>query len=410
MNSTANTFLLRPRSAHLSSTETNHAIAGPGVAATVDAVVIGAGFAGLYATYRLRQLGLSYAAFEQGAGVGGTWYWNRYPGAGSDSESWVYSYTFSEELAQAWTWSCRFPGQAEIRRYLEHVAERFDLRAAFQFNTRITRASYEEASARWRVVTEQGVEVCARYLITAVGCLSAAQVPSIPGLEQFKASWYHTGQWPHEGVDFTGLRVGVVGTGSSGIQCIPVIAQQCAHLTVFQRTPNFSIPARNAPLSAARVGELKRKIKQIRETCRWSTIGQPYDWQDAQALKLDPEALQERFEADWQKGGFEWLFGSFRDLLADPRANALAANFVREKIRSAVTDPAVARKLIPSGYPIGTKRLPLDANYFETFNRDNVELVDLRETPIEEITAAGIRTGCKPMRSMHWFSPRVLMP
>ena len=210
---------------------------------------------------------------------------------------------FSEELAQAWTWSCRFPGQAEILRYLEHVAERFDLRAAFQFKTRITRASYEEASARWRVVTEQGVEVCARYLITAVGCLSAAQVPSIPGLEQFKASWYHTGQWPHEGVDFTGLRVGVVGTGSSGIQCIPVIAQQCAHLTVFQRTPNFSIPARNAPLSAARVDELKRKIKQIRETCRWSTIGQPYDWQDAEALKLDPEALQERFEADWQKGG-----------------------------------------------------------------------------------------------------------
>ena len=358
----------------------------------VDAVVIGAGFAGLYAAYRLRQLGLSYAAFEQGAGVGGTWYWNRYPGAGSDSESWVYSYTFSEELEQDWTWSCRFPGQAEILRYLEHVADRFDLRASFQFNTRITRATYEEASERWRVVTEQGGEVCARYLITAVGCLSAAQVPTIPGLEQFKGSWYHTGQWPHAGVDFTGLRVGVVGTGSSGIQCIPVIAQQCAYLTVFQRTPNFSIPARNAPLSAAQVEELKRNIKQIRETCRWSTIGQPYDWQDAEALKLDPKALQERFEADWQKGGFEWMFGSFRDLLADPRANDLAADFVREKIRSAVTDPAVARKLIPSGYPIGTKRLPLDANYFETFNRDNVELVDLRATPIEEITAEGIRT------------------
>jgi len=358
----------------------------------VDAVVIGAGFAGLYAVYRLRQLGLSQRAFEQGAGVGGTWYWNRYPGASSDSESWVYSYTFSEELEQEWTWSCRFPEQPEILRYLEHVAERFDLKRAFDFNTRVIGAAYDDTDNRWVVETEAGEKVRAKYLITAVGCLSAAQVPDIPGRDRFQGSWYHTGQWPHEGVDFTGKRVGVIGTGSSGIQSIPIIAQQAMHLTVFQRTANFSVPARNAPLSSERVAQLKRDIRKIRETCRWSTIGQPYDWKDADALSTDPGTLRRHFEADWEKGGFEWMFGSFRDLLVDRRANEIAAEFVREKIRAIVKDPAVARKLTPTGYPIGTKRLPLDAGYFETFNREHVELVDLRESPIEEIVASGIRT------------------
>jgi cyclohexanone monooxygenase len=358
----------------------------------VDAVVIGAGFAGLYSVYKLREMGLSHAAFEQGGGVGGTWYWNRYPGASSDSESWVYSFTFSEELEQEWNWSCRFPEQAEILRYLEHVAERFDLKRAFTFNTRVTGAVYDDESGLWNIETESGASVRAKYLITAVGCLSSAQVPKIPGLEQFKGAWYHTGQWPHEPVDFSGLRVGVIGTGSSGIQSIPIIAKQAKHLTVFQRTPNFSVPARNAPLSQERLNQLKREIKKIRETCRWSTIGQPYDWKDAEALKLDPAELRAQFEADWQKGGFEWMFGSYRDLLADPNANQLAADFVREKIRAAVKDPEVARKLTPTGYPIGTKRLPLDSEYFETFNRDNVELVDLRESPIEEIVVNGIRT------------------
>jgi len=359
----------------------------------VDAVVIGAGFAGLYAVYKLREMGLSHAAFEQGGGVGGTWYWNRYPGASSDSESWVYAYSFSEALEQEWTWSCRFPGQAEILRYLEHVADRFDLRPAFAFNTRVTAANYDEATGLWRVETEHGEQVLAQFLITAVGCLSAAQVPQIAGLEDFKGRWYHTGQWPHEGVDFTGLRVGVVGTGSSGIQSIPVIAQQAAHLTVFQRTPNFSVPARNAPLSPAQNADLKANIKTIRESCRWSTIGQPYDWKADEALKQSPETLRAQFEADWAKGGFEWMFGSFCDLLADPAANALAAEFVREKIRSVVHDPVTAKKLVPQGYPIGTKRLPLDANYFETFNLPNVALVDLRETPIERVVATGIRTS-----------------
>ncbi|MBM4226150.1 MAG: NAD(P)/FAD-dependent oxidoreductase [Gammaproteobacteria bacterium] len=361
--------------------------------ADVDAVVIGAGFSGLYAVYRLREMGLPHRAFEQGSGVGGTWYWNRYPGASSDSESWVYSFTFSPELEQEWTWSCRFPEQPEILRYLEHVADRFDLKSCFDFNTKVVEARWDEAARRWRVQTAQGEEVQARFLITAAGCLSAAQVPAIPGLEDFKGDWYHTGEWPHEPVDFSGKRVGVIGTGSSGIQSIPVIARQAQHLTVFQRTPNFSVPARNAPLSAERIVELKRNIRKIRETCRWSTIGQPYDWRDQEALKLRREEFLAQLEADWQKGGFEWMFGSFKDLLTDREANEIAAEFVREKIRATVKDPVVARKLIPQGYPIGTKRLPLDSGYFETFNRENVSLVDLRETPIERIVAEGVKTS-----------------
>ncbi len=358
----------------------------------VDAVIIGAGFAGLYAVYRLRELGLSWRAFERGSGVGGTWYWNRYPGASSDSESWVYSFTFSKELEQDWTWSRRFPEQPEILRYLEHVADRFDLKRACSFGTRVVAATYDEPRRLWAVETEHGERVTATWLITAVGCLSAAQVPQIPGLETFAGAWYHTGEWPHEGVDFTGLRVGVIGTGSSGIQAIPIIARQARHLTVFQRTPNFSIPARNAPLSAERVHELKRDIGKIREFCRWSTIGQPYDFNDQAALAVGREELRRQFQANWEKGGFEWMFGSFNDLLVDERANALAAEFVREKIRAVVRDPETARKLIPTGYPIGTKRLPLDQGYFETFNRDNVELVDLRESAIETIVRQGIRT------------------
>lgn len=359
----------------------------------VDAVVIGAGFAGLYAVYKLREMGLTHRAFEQGSGVGGTWYWNRYPGASSDSESWVYSYSFSEELEQEWTWSKRFPGQAEILRYLEHVATRFDLRPAFEFNARVTAAHHDAETNRWVVTTDTGTAVSATYLITAVGCLSAAQVPDIPGRDDFAGEWYHTGEWPHDDVLFEGQRVGVIGTGSSGIQAIPIIARKCEHLTVFQRTPNFSVPARNTELSEERVATLKRDIKDIREFCRWSSIGQPYDFRDAEALKVSDEERQRQFEADWEKGGFEWMFGSFSDLVSDKAANDYAANFVREKIREVVDDPDTARKLIPEGYPIATKRLPLDDGYFETFNRDNVTLVDLRETPIDRIVASGVKTS-----------------
>ncbi len=359
----------------------------------LDAVVIGAGFAGLYAVYKLRELGLSVRAFEKGNDVGGTWYWNRYPGASSDSESWVYSFSFSEELEQDWTWSKRFPEQPEILRYLQHVADRFELRSTYQFETRVTRAAYDESTRRWLVTTDRSETLSVIYLITAVGCLSAAQVPDIAGRDDFKGPWYHTGEWPHETVDFSGKRVGVIGTGSSGIQAIPIIAQRAEHLTVFQRTPNFSVPSRNTPLSAERVNEIKRNIKDIREFCRWSTIGQPYDFKQVEALKVTREAVEEQLESDWQKGGFEWMFGSYSDLVFDKEANDLAADFVRKKIRSVVNDPKTAEKLIPQGYPIASKRLPLDQGYFETFNRSNVTLVDLRETPIESIVENGVRTN-----------------
>lgn len=359
---------------------------------SVDAVVIGAGFAGIYAIYKLRELGLSHCGFEAGSSVGGTWYWNRYPGASSDSESWVYSFSFDEELEQDWTWTSRFPEQPEILSYLEHVADRFDLRSAFTFTTRVIGANYDEESNRWLVKTDQGEVIAATYLITAVGCLSAAQVPDIPGRDDFQGAWYHTGEWPHEKVDFSGKRVGVIGTGSSGIQAIPIIAKQAEHLTVFQRTPNFSVPNRNKKLSPEEIQSIKQNIKETREFCRWSSIGQPYDFKETEALKVSPEEREQQFEADWNKGGFEWMFGSFSDLVFNVEANEHAANFVREKIKNLVNDAEVARKLIPTDYPIATKRLPLDNGYFETFNRDNVSLVDLRDTPIESIVSAGIKT------------------
>jgi cyclohexanone monooxygenase len=359
----------------------------------VDAIVVGAGFAGLYAVYKLRELGLTLRAFEKGNDVGGTWYWNRYPGASSDSESWVYSFSFSDELEQDWTWSKRFPEQPEILSYLRHVAERFELRSAYQFETQVTQAIYDEPSNRWLVTTDQGESISATYLVTAVGCLSAAQVPDIAGRENFAGPSYHTGEWPHETVDFSGKRVGVIGTGSSGIQAIPIIAQQAAHLTVFQRTPNFSVPSRNTTLSAERVDEIKRNIKSIREFCRWSTIGQPYDFKQEEALKLNRDVVEQQLESDWQKGGFEWMFGSYSDLVFDKDANDLASNFVRKKISDAVNDPNIAEKLMPRDYPIASKRLPLDNGYFETYNRENVTLVDLRETPIESIVKHGVQTN-----------------
>lgn len=361
----------------------------------VDAVVIGAGFAGLHMTHELRRLGMSFRAFEAGSGVGGTWYWNRYPGAGSDSESWVYSFSFSEDLQKEWTWSSRFPRQPEILAYLEFAGKRLGLSDLFDFNTRVIGARYDEAANRWTVETDKGETVTTQFLITAVGCLSAAQLPNIPGRDSFAGESYHTGQWPHHEVDFAGKRVGVVGTGSSGIQAIPVIAETAGHLTVFQRTPNFSVPARNRKLTAEEQAILKRDIKEIREFCRWATIGQPYDFKNVSALEVSDEERRRQFEENWEKGGFEWMFGSFNDLLSDIRANTMAADFVREKIRGVIKDPEIARRLIPTDYPIGTKRLPLDINYFETFNRDNVSLVDLRETPIERIEATGVRTSDK---------------
>jgi cation diffusion facilitator CzcD-associated flavoprotein CzcO len=359
-----------------------------------DAVIVGAGFSGLYMLYRLRDvLGLSVRVYEAGDGVGGTWYWNRYPGARCDSESFYYCYSFSRELEQEWTWSSKYPEQPEILRYLEHVADRFDLKRDITLGTRVTGATFREDDGSWEVRTADGAVVTSRFLVSAVGCLSAANVPPIPGLERFEGSWYHTGAWPHEGVDFSGQRVALIGTGSTGIQATPVIAAEADHLTVFQRTPNYSVPARNFLMSDEATREIKANYPEIRRKARESFGGFPYERSERSALADSPEERQALYERLWgEEGGFKFIYGSYNDLLTNQAANDTAAEFIRAKIREIVTDPQVAETLAPKDYPYGTKRPPIDTHYFETFNRDNVTLVDLRRTPITEITATGVRT------------------
>jgi cation diffusion facilitator CzcD-associated flavoprotein CzcO len=359
----------------------------------LDALVVGAGFAGLYQLICLRdRLGLSVQVLEAGDGVGGTWYWNRYPGARCDSESHAYCYTFSKELAQEWEWSERYPEQPEIMRYLNYVADRFDLKRHIRFNTRVTAAHYDEMANRWNVRTEAGEQFTAKFLITAVGCLSTANVPSIPGLERFEGRWYHTGQWPHEGVDFTGKRVGQIGTGSTGIQAAPVIAETAAHLTVFQRTANYSVPARNGPLTPEFKRYIKEHAAEIRDVMHATRNGQPFHISERLALATPPEEREAVYEAAWEKGGLQFR-AAFEDLMVKKAANDTAADFIRRKIREIVKDPVTAAKLSDIDHPFATKRPPIDTNYFETFNRDNVTLVDVKATPIERITPSGIRTS-----------------
>ena len=357
----------------------------------LDAVIVGAGFAGLYALHRLRGLGLTARVFEAGDGVGGTWYWNRYPGARCDVESMDYSYSFSDELQQEWHWTERYASQPEILAYINHVADRFDLRRDIQLDTRVTSAVFDEAGGRWTVETDRGDRVSAQFCIMATGCLSAAQVPAIEGLETFAGRWYHTGHWPHEGVDFTGQRVGVIGTGSSAIQSIPIIARQAAHLFVFQRTPNFSVPAQNGPLDAEYERRIKASYAEFRRQARQSRVGFVVEREDRSALEVPPEERARKYEAHWRRGGLG--FGAtFADLLISKDANDTAADFFRGKIRSIVRDPAVAETLSPRDYPVGTKRLCVDTDYYATFNRPNVSLVDIRRTPIEAIVRDGLRT------------------
>ncbi len=358
----------------------------------LEAVVIGAGFSGLYMLHRLRELGLSTQVYEAGDGVGGTWYWNRYPGARCDSESHFYNYSFSDVILKEWEWTCRYPEQPEILRYLNFVADKLDLRRDIKFNTRVTAAVLNEQTNRWEVETDTGERVSATFLITAVGCLSAAQLPNIKGLETFKGKWYHTGKWPHEGVDFTGKRVGIIGTGSTAIQAIPVIAAQADHLTVFQRTANFTVPAKDHPLTAEAQQKAKASYAQMRQKMRESVFGIPFDPAVQSALEVPAEERNRLFDSLWEYGGFKFLLSSYSDLILDKEANETAAEFVRGKIREIVKDPATAAKLSPYTHPIGTKRPPIDTDYYETFNRDNVTLVDIRSAPIEEITEKGIRT------------------
>ena len=357
---------------------------------TVDAVVVGAGFGGLYMLYRLREAGLSATCFEAGDGVGGTWYWNRYPGARCDVESIDYTYSWSEELTQEWTWTERYPSQPEILRYINYVADRFDLRPSITFETRVTAATFDEATGRWTVETDRGDVVDAQFCIMATGCLSAPRKPDFAGYDSYTGETYHTGQWPHEGVDFTGKRVGVIGTGSSAIQSIPQIAEQADHLTVFQRTANFSIPAFNGPVDAERQEWVKRHFAEHREAARLSGFGSSTAFNLEPASGATPEEQRATFEERWRIGGISYL-GSFGDLLFNRESNDAAAEFVREKIRSIVEDPATADLLAPTTHPLGTKRLCVDIGYFETYNRDNVDLVDVRSAPIAELTPTGLR-------------------
>jgi cation diffusion facilitator CzcD-associated flavoprotein CzcO len=364
----------------------------PNQATELDALVIGAGFAGLYQLLSLRErLGLSVKALEAGGGVGGTWYWNRYPGARCDSESHVYWYTFSPDLMREWEWSERYPGQPEIMRYLNHVADRFDLKRDILFNTRVTAAHYDEAANRWRVRTEAGETFVAKFLITAVGCLSTANVPTFEGLESFQGNWYHTGQWPHEGVDFTGKRVGMIGTGSTGIQAAPVIAAAAKHLTVFQRTANYSVPARNAKLAPEFQRYIKENPDEIRAATRETLNGMAFRIEERLAVETPPEEREAIYEAAWERGGLQFR-ATFKDMLVDKAANDTAADFIRRKIRSIVKDPKTAATLSDIDHPYAAKRPPIDTNYFETFNRPNVTLVDVKATPIERISPAGVCT------------------
>lgn len=358
-----------------------------------DAVVVGAGLSGLYMLHKLRGQGLSVRVYEAGDGVGGTWFWNRYPGARCDVESMEYSYSFSPELEQEWEWTEKYPTQPEILRYIEHVADRFDLRRDVVLRTRVASAVFDEDNGRWTVATEGGERVSAQFCIMATGCLSTSKTPEIPGLETFEGSWYHTGHWPHEGVDFTGLRVGVVGTGSSGIQSIPLIAEQAEHLTVFQRTPNFAMPAGNRPLDAEQQAELKARYPEHRQAARESGFGIPVPLPTQSALEVDPAERERAYQAGWDKGSLVSILLSYTDTIVDKAANDTAAEFVRNKIREMVHDPETAEALCPNDHPFGTKRPCLDTNYFATFNRPNVALVDVRRTPLQEITPTGLRTS-----------------
>ena len=356
----------------------------------LDALIVGAGFAGLYMLHRLRSAGLEAIAYEAGSGIGGTWFWNRYPGARCDIESIEYSYQFSEELQRDWEWSERYATQPEILRYVEHVAERFDLLPHVELNTRVNSATFDETMGRWSVETDRGV-VSAQFCIMATGCLSSMNTPDFKGLDSFKGSWFHTGRWPHEGVDFTDQRVGMIGTGSSAIQSIPLIAQEASHLTVFQRTANYSVPAHNGPLDPERVREFKADIAGFRERNSQLPFGAGFKLNLAKALESTSEQRQSEYDERWATGGLGFV-AAFSDLLIDREANDTAAKFLRQKIRETVKDAAVAELLSPD-LVVGCKRLCVDTGYFETFNRPNVTLVDVSKAPIEEITRNGIRAN-----------------
>ncbi len=362
--------------------------------AVYDAIVIGAGISGIFMLYRLRELGMTARVFEAGTDVGGTWYWNRYPGARFDSESWTYGYSFSKELLQEWDWKEHFSPQPDTLEYLNHVADKFDLRRDMQFRSTVKAAHWDDATNTWTVTLESGQQARSQFLLTAIGILSAHTLPAIPGIESFTGPAYHTARWPHTPVDFTGKRVGIIGTGATAIQAIPEIAKQAKQLTVFQRRPNWAAPLHNARISKAEMEEIKTRYEDIYAHCAQTPSWFIHQADPRKTLSVPPEEREAFWEKLYAEPGFGIWMGNFRDILTDEKANAAISAFIAKKIRQRVKDPKVAEKLIPKDHGFGSRRVPLESGYFEAYNRDNVLLVDvINDEPIERITPNGIKTS-----------------
>ena len=358
-----------------------------------DVIIIGAGLSGMYQLHLVRQLGLSVRVFEAGTGVGGTWYWNRYPGARFDSESWTYGFSFSPELLEQWEWREHFSAQPETLRYCNLIADKLDLRRDIEFDSRIKSATFDAAASDWEIATTDGRRARSRFLITAIGPLSAPTMPTIPGVPDFEGEAYHTGTWPHEPVTFAGKRVGVIGTGATAVQAITEIAKTVGHLTVFQRTPNWCAPLHNSPIDAETQRSIKARYPEIFAACRESFGCFIHQHDPRNALDVSPEVREAFYEQRYAEPGFGIWMGNFRDILINKEANDTITAFMRQKIRERVSDPKVADKLIPTNHGFGTRRVPLESGYYEVFNQPNVRLVDIRETPIERITRTGIKTS-----------------
>jgi len=363
-------------------------------AATYDAIIIGAGISGMFMLYRLREMGLSVRVFEMGSNVGGTWYWNRYPGARFDSESWTYGYSFSKELLQEWDWKEHFSPQPDTLEYLNYVADKFDLRRDMQFHATVNAAHWDEAANQWTVTLDDGSQTRARFLFTAIGILSAHTLPAIPGRDSFQGPAYHPARWPHTPVDFTGKRVGIIGTGATAIQAIPEIAKQAKHLTVFQRRPNWAAPLHNAKISPEEMASIKARYEEIYAHCAQTPTWFIHQSDPRKTLDVPPAEREAFWEKLYAEPGFGIWIGNFSDMLIDEKANAAISAFIADKIRQRVKDPALAEKLIPKDHGFGTRRVPLESGYFETYNRDNVTLIDtLEDEPIVCITPKGVKTA-----------------
>ena len=358
-----------------------------------DVIVIGAGVTGLYAIYRLRELGLTVQSFEEGDGVGGTWYWNRYPGCRFDSESYTYGYSFSEELLQEWDWKEHYSAQPENERYLNYVADKFDLRKNIRLSSRVSSARFDETENLWEISIEDGYKAKGKFLITAVGILSAGYVPNFEGIHNFQGKWCHTGRWPKEGIDLAGKRVGVIGTGASGVQLITEIAKEVGHLTVFQRTPNFCAPLRNSTIDPETQKQIKSNYPEIFRMCSESAGSFMHKFDPRSAMDVSPQERTEQYERLWLQGGFAKWLANFYDVMLPGPANEDYAEFVRNKIRERVNDPIVAEMLVPKDHMFGSKRLPCESGYYEVYNQDNVSLVDVKRAPIERITSKGVLTS-----------------